>query len=483
MKMNKNILLVALAMIASQWTLAQRLIVQYDFLSDDYTYYEVNKNGQIKETSRPVVTRNHNVKIEVVNYNPFVYTATASYSTKEVVESPNLNFLSMIAPLNLPTGGSSFLTSIVTDGASTRGGLFADPKVTQALDDVQRTYMTLYQAEQMTNNIDFVVQKINKLKYNAYLPGDSIKSFTNELVTSLFGQSNVETQDFITVAAQINSAVKSDVAKLNAYVQSFESAYQNYANTRGKSGGFEGEGFNQTVRTWGAQALQFANSFNSDALLAKLDYLETEYQAIMNTPFQFNTSDVAKGDEITVVIDIYRNPMNSDGTYDAGSLSELESLTKVKSTEIDITVRGDLKINSSLGMAFPYYKDNANYINKDSVITRIDGNNYTPNIAAYLNFYPYNGKNATLGGSFGVGVPISSDTKNFNFLIGGAAIFGSSNRLVLNFGASLGQINRLDQGFTEGEQLNDALVDVPTRKAYQWGGFVGISFTIADISQ
>jgi hypothetical protein len=134
-------------------------------------------------------------------------------------------------------------------------------------------------------------------------------------------------------------------------------------------------------------------------------------------------------------------------------------------------------------MAFPYFNDNNVFINKDSSITAVEGNNFTPNIAAYLNFYPYSGRNATIGGTFGVGVPISSDSKNFNFLMGASTIFGSNNRLVLNFGATLGQVNALDQGYEVGDKLQDALVDVPTRNAYQWGGFIGISFSLVDLTQ
>lgn len=482
MKRFKQLALLLLGLAFLTPASAQRLLVEYDFLNDDFSYYKVSKSGVKKRISSAVVTRKHNVKVQVVNYNPFVYTAVANYSTKTIDDAPNLNFLSLIRPLGLPTGGTSFLNSITGSNPVTRGGLWADPKASASMQKVQETYEALYQAEQMSNSIDFVLEKVHKLKYNPYLPADSIKSFCNTLVTDLMGQPAIQPQDFLTKANQINSAVNNDVAQLNAHVASFQSAYTQYANTRGKSGGFEGEGSDVMVQNWGKQAMAFANSFNSELLLKKLDYLETEYQAIMNTPFVFNTSDVAEGDEITVTIDFYRNPEN-DGQYVPGDLADLSDLTKIKSKELDITVKGDLKINSSLGMAFPYFNDNNVFINKDSSITAVEGNNFTPNIAAYLNFYPYSGRNATIGGTFGVGVPISSDSKNFNFLMGASTIFGSNNRLVLNFGATLGQVNALDQGYEVGDKLQDALVDVPTRNAYQWGGFIGISFSLVDLTQ
>jgi hypothetical protein len=329
MKRFKQLALLLLGLAFLTPASGQRLLVEYDFLNDDFSYFKVSKSGVKKRISSAVVTRKHNVKVQVVNYNPFVYTAVANYSTKTIDDAPNLNFLSLISPLGLPTGGTSFLNSITGSNPVTRGGLWADPKASAAMQKVQETYEALYQAEQMSNSIDFVLEKVHKLKYNPYLPADSIKSFCNTLVTDLMGQPAIQPQDFLTKANQINSAVNNDVAQLNAHVASFQSAYTQYANTRGKSGGFEGEGSDVMVQNWGKQAMAFANSFNSELLLKKLDYLETEYQAIMNTPFVFNTSDVAEGDEITVTIDFYRNPEN-DGQYVPGDLADLSDLTKLK---------------------------------------------------------------------------------------------------------------------------------------------------------
>ncbi|MDA8886744.1 hypothetical protein N9I68_04115, partial [Bacteroidia bacterium] len=460
---------------------AQRLLVQYDFQKDNFTYYNVGRNGIKKEINRPVVTKNHNVKVEVINFNPFIYTAVSSYSSEKFEENANFNFMNLISPLGLPMGGSNFLSEL-TSAESSRGGLFSDPKTVQALNKVQATYQTLYKAEQMSNTIDFVLYKVNSLKYNSYLPGDSIKSFASGLVTDLLGQNNVSSQDFMVIASDINNVVNSETAKLNSYTQNFKSAYQNFADTRGKGGGFEGEGYDAVVQEWSDDASSFAESFSSKKLLDKLNLLEMEYQSIMNTPFSFNTSEIAKDDQITITLDVYKNP-EEGSKYESADIANLSGLKKVKTKDIEITVKGDLKINSSVGLAFPAYGNNNEFINKDSLITSISGNNFTPNIAAYLNFYPYTGRNVSIGGTFGVGVPISIDNKNFNFLLGGSALFGSENRLVLHYGATLGQVNALDKGFAVGDKLTDEAAEVPVRKSYQWGGFVGVSFSLAKVSK
>ncbi|MBR9859299.1 hypothetical protein GYB22_00815 [bacterium] len=484
MKLNKSLSLIICALFMFSFQAkASRLLVQYDFLNDDYKYYEVKANGELKEIARPVVTRNHNVKVEVINFNPFVYTAVAQYSTKEITEAPSLGFFNLMNPLGMATGGSSFLAQITGMGDDpTRGsdGVLSEPEARDAYLAVESAYQTLYKAEQMVNNIDFVLNKVHRLKYNPYLPSDSIKSFSQALLSSLFEQPSVETQDFLVLGNEINRTVKGGYASIAAQVERFNKAYKRYEE-RSRSQSFEGQGLDQVVSSWGYQVQQFVSHFDSDALLEKLDALEMMYLSVMNTPFNFNTNDIAKGDEITVTIDFYRNPVGDDGLPQAASVAALENLQKIKSKEIDITVKGDLKINSSLGVAFPYYSDNYDFINRDSMITSVDGNNYTPNIAAYLNFYPYTGRNVMFGGTFGVGVPISDDTKNFNFLLGGSMIFGTDNRLVLNAGATLGQVNRLDLGYNVGDNLGDLTSAVPVRTSYQWGYFVGISFSLMDI--
>lgn len=486
MRLVKPISLSLALLFIAHLSFGQRLLVQYDYLNDDFKYYKVYKNGNRKALDRAVVTRSHNVKVEVVNYNPFVYSAMASYSTKEYTESPNFNFLNLISPLNLPTGGSAFLSTIAgtnadgtraADATDRKGGIWDKADAKAAFEAVEKTYTALYQAEQMMNEIDFVLNKVHKLKYNPYLPGDSIKSFTQTLLDGLFGDQPVESKSFMEMSNTINRSVKSNLVVFKSDIRSFLSEYEDHKRTQAGRA-FKGEGLDQLVRMWEKQAENFIDGFDSDLLIEKLDVLEIEYQSIMNTPFVFNTNDVAEGDELTIVIDFYKNPSEGDGVT-----TDIENLPKIKSKEIDVTVKGDIKISSSLGVSFPYYADNQDFINRDSVITSVDGNNFTPNVSAFLNFYPYNGKNVQVGGTFGVGVPISADSKNFNFLMGMSTIFGSNNKIVVNFGPTLGQVNKLDQGYVVGENLGDLTSAVPTRKAYQWGGFVGVSFTLANIKE
>ncbi|MGB0850543.1 MAG: hypothetical protein ACPGTP_04805 [Bacteroidia bacterium] len=468
----KLILTLAAFAFALQTSFGQKLLIEYDYLKDNINYYKVKKSGQRVVIPNATVQRNHQVKVEIINFNPHLYTAKVDFSTSSIAEESNIGFMNLISPLGLSGMGSSFLSSLTTSETSVRGGLMSDPKASSSYAAVQSSYNQLAEVENTINSLKYVTERLYKLKYNPYLPGDSIKVFSKRMVEGLLNKPNVQTQDFISLGMQINNVVASNYSDLQASVQRFDGAYNKYANTRGKGGGFEGEGLNTQAAGLFRAASQFNENFDYDQVVQYLDVLELTYQSIVNTSYTYNTSEMANGDKLSMDITIFKIPVEGD---------DASSATEVKTKSLDITVKGDLKINSSVGLSFPFYANNVSYINKDSVITEVDGENYTPNISAYINFYPYSGKIGQLGGTFGVGVPISSTSRNFNFLFGGSAILGTKNKVVLHAGATLGQVKKLDNALVTGDYLQNSYDEVPTISSYNWGGFVGISFSIANL--
>lgn len=474
----KSILLLCLCLFHLN-VFSQHLLVQYDNQRDIFRYFEVSKKNTQKEIFRPIVPKNGQVRVEVINFNPFLYNARATNSSKTYGSQNTLHFFNLISPLGLNLAGSNFLSEITeTVEEKSRGGLFADPRASVTYESLIQSYNSLYQAEQVINSIDYVLEKINKLKYNAYLPADSIKVYTQRLVASIMLNPQPQSVDFLKKGSEIQDAIVNGSKRMAQQSEQFLVAYQKFAETRGRSGGFEGEGLQDQVKNWNVTVQELADNYQHTALMQKLSILESEFQEIINTPFVFNTTEMAKGDELTIHLDFYHNPKGSDAYRDV----DISQLTPFKQKDITVSVKGDMKLNTSLGLAFPGFMNNDEFINKDSIIMQTSGDNYTPNIAAYLNFYPYSGRNVTLGGTFGVGVPISSDNRNFNFLFGSSILLGSEGKVAFHFGATLGQVNVLDRGFEVGENLGSNLLDVPTRTAYNWGWFAGISFSLANLA-
>jgi len=122
-----------LCLLAASASQAQDLLIRYDFVRDQFKYYNIGRKGDLKETALPAVKHNYDVRVEVSNFNPFVYSANCTFSEKEVVSSNagGFNFSSMIPGASMMGGGVRSLFSQLNlvnpvdpedQGSGTRGG-------------------------------------------------------------------------------------------------------------------------------------------------------------------------------------------------------------------------------------------------------------------------------------------------------------------------------------------------------------------------
>jgi hypothetical protein len=336
----------------------------------------------------------------------------------------------------------------------------------------------MYEAERTIVSIDYAIQKLQELKYSTYLPTDTIKYYTKSLLALITQKPEVNTGDFLALGENLTAQISESKSAFKMAHGQFSNIAESYALTNGINAAADPS--YKMAQQFANEAAQFSTFYNDEVVNAKVSLLENLYQSIVNTNFNFNASEVSEGDEMTLTLDFYKNQFDENGNPII-DLENLSNLSKIKSKKVRITVKNDIKINSSIGLGFPSYKNNNDFINRDSVITAVSGNNFTPNISAYMNFYPYSGRNLNIGGTFGVGVPMGDDVRNLNMFIGFSGILGTNNKVVLHAGASLGQVNQLDAGYQTGDKLISALETVPIRRAYQWGAFAGISFSIANI--
>lgn len=473
----KKLVLILVAIGLATSSMAQGLLIKYDFLKDDFTFYETRPGKPNVLISKPVVDRNHTVKLEVVNFNKFVYGANCTFESGESGDNSKVNFFNLLTPLVVPQSGASFLSQFgAPDDENSRGGSkFNDKLADKTYLSAQTSYQSLYEVERTLKNIDFSIRKLQELKYNRYLPADSIKNMACMMVTKAIRSTGTSHGDFLNSIEQLSSTYRQSLSAFKLSSSEFEAAYNRLSTSRGESLG------PNTLKKLEEEVDQMDDYFNEDFISNRINLLENMFESIANTEYKFNASELAENDFIKMEINVFEYPLNEQGLPAAVGLNQLEELNKVKTKKLKITVKGDLKINSSLGLAFPYYQNNFTYINVEGIIKEQSGNNFAPNLAAFMNFYPYNGKLGQLGGTFGLGVPVNGDDRNINILMGGSSLFGSDNRIVINAGATLGQVNKLDQGLKTGDMLENEYVDVPVIKSWQWGAFVGISFSIAKV--
>jgi hypothetical protein len=475
----KKLLLFALLGMCFPSLRAQNLLIRYDFLKDDYTFYRVKPGKPPELIEKPVVGRNNTVKVEIVNFNKFVYAAKCTFEAGESDESSQVNFMSLLTPLVVPQSGASFLSQFGGGNANEEnarnGSLFKDRLADQSYLAAQTSYKSLYEVERTLKNIDFSISKLQELKYNKYLPSDSIKKMASLLVTKAIKSENASHADFMNTIESLNNAYMTHLSSFKLSSEDFEGAFNRLSSSRGETTA------KNPIKRLSDEVTKMEEFYDDDFISVKVNLLENMYESIINTEFRFNASDLAEKDFLDIKLDMYEYPTDDEGLPKAVSQTELEDLVMVKNKKLKVTVKGDLKINSSLGLAFPYYANNFGYINVGGEIVEQPGNNFAPNISAFMNFYPYNGKLGQLGGTFGLGLPIAGDDRNLSVFLGGASLFGSKNRIVLNAGASLGQVTQLDMGLQNGEMLDNEFMDVPTRQVWQWGAFLGISFSVADV--
>ncbi|MCB9262298.1 MAG: hypothetical protein H6607_07985 [Flavobacteriales bacterium] len=459
---------------------SQSLKIVYDFGNDQFRYYHI-KPGELqgKEIGSPIVGRNKLITVEVVNFNKFVYVANAEYTSTSFSTQNDQSFLEIISPLVNPVGAASFFTSLggILPSEIGRGGVLSTRGAATAYDDVVDAYNSLTEIETNMKNMDYAINKLNKLKYNSYLPTDTIVHLSDFIVSQLFKKPVVTPSDFSALAVKFNTMYNSSMASLNSSVSSFLAEYEAYASERGED--FEGRGLDASVRNFRSTAQEISQSFNTEYITEKIDFLEMIYTSIKSTKFNFRSSHLAADDMIDLDLSFYKlpNPESVENEV-LGDLNNLSDLPKIKSKKINITVRGDMKIKTGIGLAFPSYQSRDQFINRDSIIMSQDRGSYSPNLAGYVSFYPYTGRIVNLGGTFGVGVPLNDDKRTVNMYMGGSLLLGSNSRVAIHGGFSLGQVEKLDNGYTIGDKLQSEFDEVPTRNIWEWGNFIGISFDI-----
>jgi hypothetical protein len=115
-----------------------------------------------------------------------------------------------------------------------------------------------------------------------------------------------------------------------------------------------------------------------------------------------------------------------------------------------------------------------------SKIIRDDGGDFAINIGVLSHFYFRTGRR--VNASLSTGISLGENSK-VRYLVGGSALFGSEQRLIITGGCAIGQVKRLKSIFTEG-QLLEATTTPPALDKEVWKGawFVGLSFNFGSVS-
>ncbi len=491
--MKTKILTGAAALLLSASGFSQDLIVQYNYMQDQFRFFrvETQANGTVKkeEITRPVVKRNYQVKLEVVNYNPFLFTVKPDFTQSEVVETPSNGLAGILPGMGggLPIGAAGLLKNLKLPGLekpepSRSRDFLKESGAVMNYQKCKEYYSTLYDISTKLNAVDFATTRLNDMRYNPFMEPDSIKSFSNQLMYNIFEHSTQGTSEFINEINNTTSEYNNAMAGFSNNYKILADLYEKYAADNAGSN-YSGKAAMDLAAEMNADVKMLSDSVKTKSIAKRMSDLEQIYRTISNTPFRFNTSTRAKKDEMVVKLDIYENSRYMRGAGFTGFMNtdRLDTLKKVRTKSVEVSVAGDVKVAYSLGMAFPtFFSSGGDYSNRDSVIAKSDGGNYIPNVSTMLTFYPYNGRNASLGGTFGASVPLDDD-KSLNYLVGLSGILGNSNKIIISAGITIGKVNKLRTGYQVGDRLENSYADVPVDRKYNVGAFFGVSFGLGTI--
>lgn len=466
---------------------AQDLTIRYDFINDKYTYFHGNR-----EISQPLIRRNYEVRVVVDNLNPFVFMARCGWKEEVVQDNSSVSGIAtMFTGAGLSTSGlGSIMGMINPEEAVTRGesrtssSLHRDEDFAKlAFDNCKQSFKNLQQAEQALIRMELSTAKLKQLKYNPYLPADSLKNIAQTMVEQCFKTGNpnwdrdFNANAFMDYGAMLTNVINKETENLRANGSDYVNYYKQYMANHTS---FDEMGLDVTVNDMISSALKLKTAYIADSINSRLERLEQQYEVIRFTPFEYVCNYMARGDMLSLTLEFFElNKKAREEGYTVG-MANPDTLRKIRTKTMNIIVRGDIKISTSVGLGFPtYFKANQTFTNPDTMITSVAGNNFSPCLATYINFYPYQGRNAHWGGTFGVGIPVQGDnTGNLNFFLGVSSILGANSKVVLNAGLAVGQNQVLDKGQKVGDKL-PYNTDPATKKAFKTGAFFGISFAIS----
>ncbi|MCP4120207.1 MAG: hypothetical protein GY751_00450 [Bacteroidetes bacterium] len=501
---------------------AQDLIIEYDYLNKTSAYFKIDKRGDTLQVRSPLVKQNQDVLVRVINFNELALAAETEVSNETLVESTNpFGMFSMLSPI-FNVASKDVLSNIFDKSGVDISdvdymlGFSADEAADDSqLAEAREEFISLNQSmfdlsllEERIGDLEYGLNQLYQLSRNTNLKGDAIKEQARQIVSgTLKNGDQPKLTNFYRTREEILSQSSSQLRTAKRASQGVlrYTALEDEPNF-GFSSNENAKLYSQITKETEAlmQAINdFETSYTKEEVEQMLQMMQELYFAIQNSSFTYNTNALAEGDRTNINLSFFNIPpigtvdneddieteeeatYEDDGEYDyeyeeykAAQRAAMRNAEVVRTKSFKVKVSGGLKITPSVGITFPSYLNNSKdyYAQGDTLIVETKGDNYTPNITAFVNFYPYTGRAVNFGGTFGVGIPLKGSISP-SFMLGGALILGSKYSITITGGMATGPVTRLERGMEPGMEI-PLYDDIETRTKYAVGFYTGISFTL-----
>jgi hypothetical protein len=484
---------------------AQSTLIEFNYHDESYNFYKITKRGDTIKKKQPFSYRNVPVKVVVKDLNTYQYNVT--FDTRSFDETPvgsEMNVETLLSGYATGMGAFNDLIGEVK-GNDIYQSLFKDGKfqglsgISSALgmgaaefqeelevleEDAERLkkinddlVSASYKVDELFDYmtlVDFTNQEMIKLLYNPNITHAEMKKRAELLAKEVFDG----TIELNTVIAQ--STEKSRI------INNYKTLYTNYeanseaitaavnelnAKLKSESTKTELAGFNKVVaeRTKAVESnyklLETSSTdLSQTEIRSKLMEVYDNYDKIIHADFNYEYSLLTDRDITQVTMSF--------------GLNQYDSIGSIKTRIINVPTHGGLRINTSAGMSFVSFMGGQNsYLNDAGLIKEVKGDLFSPAITTMFHCYRQSYRPFTIGGSFGVSVPIEGE-KDFMYMGGLSGIIGKKQRVIINVGALGGKVNRLTDGYKSGDVLASEFSEVPMKRVFDLGFFVGVTFNI-----
>ncbi|PSR14022.1 MAG: hypothetical protein DA408_08330 [Bacteroidetes bacterium] len=520
--MSSHLLVTSLLVLVSssyQVVVAQDLHIYYNAFTDS-TYYL--QNGV--SLNQPTVRKGSNVILHIENYNNYLYNVkvksqngNSSMANGNPIDLNGLKGGGGGSPLGLlfgggsPLGGMTSLLNLSTGPGSGFAGndrdLSSDALAetrsafnlavqradarAEKIEAVQEKVQQMLEAQQIQA---FAAQEIKRLRFNPSLSPQQIKQFTQEYISRIFGKVDPKQIDLPTVIEKSNaqagfSALTSDyeanvskyreeVAQMSRMLLQFDlledsqseklASLKQEANEVVAAATDNLSSYQENVQSLETKVASM-QSLDTQALTElRIDYLVT-----MENDFSKTFRYPATSDELNLQLTF--TPIDSVG---------IPNLTSRTVPPIAVKVFGGLQINASLGLSFgQFFERPETFYVRDSTIRSSEQDAFSPILTSFVHFYPQSRKETSVGGSFGVGIPLGGSGGGsldaITFFLGPSLIMGRQQRFVLSAGLIGGKVDQLTSGYQVGDPFDFQPDLLQTEAVYKLGYAVGLSFNLA----
>lgn len=493
------------ALIVSLNSVAQSTLIEFNYHDETYNFYKITKKGDTIKKKQPFSYRNVPVKVVVKDLNTYQYNVT--FDTQSFDEAPvgsEMNVETLLAGYATGVGAFNDLIGEVKENDIYQS-LFKDGKF-QGLSGITGAFGM--GAAEFQDELELLEEDADRLKkINDDLVVASVKvdelfdymtlvEFTNQELVKLLYNPNITHAEMKKRAELLAKEVFNGSIELNTVIvqstdkakviSNYRSLYANYAsNSQSISSSIND--LNTKLKTDVTKA-ELA-SFNK-VIADRTRAVQNNYELLEQSSQDLTQAEIRR--KLMEVYDNYDKIIHADFNYEYSlltdrdvtqvtmrfGLNQFDSVGTIKTRIVNVPTHGGLRINTSAGMSFISYMGGQNsYLNDAGLIKEVKGDLFSPAITTMFHCYRQSYRPFTVGGSFGLSVPIEGQ-KDFIYMGGLSGIIGKKQRVIINVGGLGGKVERLSDGFKTGDALISEYSEVPTKRVFDFGFFVGVTFNI-----